>query len=197
MSRCQYVAVGTSPSVIVVRHGETEWSRAGRHTSHTDLALTDVGRAQATAVGSRLAGYDFAEVWSSPMRRATETCALAGFGDRASTVADLCEWDYGEFEGLTTPEIREQAPGWTVFTADTPGGEDAFGVEQRVDRLVVRIRQAGGLVLCFGHGHSLRVLTARWLGLGAVDGHRFVLDPATVSILGYERGEPALLAWNT
>lgn len=188
-------AVRAEPSVIVVRHGETEWSRSGRHTSRTDVALTEVGREQARALGDRLAGRDFVEVWTSPMQRARETCRLAGFDD-PSIESGLCEWDYGDFEGLTTEEIRERVPGWTVFTSDPPGGEDAFAVEQRVDRLVVRIRKAQGLVLCFAHGHLLRVLAARWLGLGAVDGRRLVLDPATVSVLGHERGVPAVLAWN-
>ncbi|MFN8102967.1 MAG: histidine phosphatase family protein [Acidimicrobiia bacterium] len=189
-------AVVANARVVVVRHGETEWSRAGRHTSRTDVDLTDVGREQARAVGGRLSGYEFAEVWTSPMRRARETCRLAGF-DRPVVERDLCEWDYGDFEGLTTAEIREGVPGWTVFTSDPPGGEDGFAVEQRVDRLVTRIRRSPGLVLCVAHGHLLRVLAARWLGLGAVDGCRFVLDPATLSVLGDERGVPAVLAWNS
>lgn len=183
-------------AAVLVRHGETEWSAAGRHTSHTDVALTDAGRGQATALADALGGVEVVDVLTSPLERARETCRLAGFGDRASVDADLSEWDYGEYEGLTTAEIRETAPGWSVFTAPCPGGEQAFDVEQRADRLVVRIRAAPGPVLCFGHGHMLRVLAARWLGLGAVDGRRLVLDPATVSVLGDERGVPALLTWN-
>lgn len=186
----------TTASAILVRHGETEWSVAGRHTSRTDIPLTDEGRRQAAGLAGALSGLEVDKVLTSPMQRARETCRLAGFGDGAAVEADLCEWNYGDFEGLTTAEIREQTPGWSVFTAGCPNGEMAFDVEQRADRLVVGIRAAPGPVLCFGHGHFLRVLAARWVGLGAVDGRRLVLDPATVSVLGYERGVPALLAWN-
>lgn len=190
------VAVSTQAAAILLRHGQTTWSADGRHTSSTDVSLTATGRAQAAGLGERLTGYDLSEVLTSPMQRARETCRLAGLADVAEVVEDLREWDYGEYEGLTTPEIRRIEPGWTVFTSACPGGEDAFAVEQRADRLVARIRAAPGLVACFAHGHFLRVLTARWLGLGAVDGRRFVLDPATISILGTERGVPAVLAWN-
>lgn len=188
--------VPTEAAAILVRHGQTQWSATGRHTSTTDVDLTETGRAQAAALVGRLASYDVTAVLTSPMRRARETCRLAGLDTAAEVTDDLREWDYGDYEGLTTPEIREREPGWTVFTSGCPGGEDAFAVEQRADRLVVRIRTAPGAVVCFAHGHFLRVLAARWLGLGAVDGRRFVLDPATISVIGYERGVPAVLAWN-
>lgn len=188
--------VSTKAAAILVRHGQTEWSTTGRHTSSTDIGLTGTGRAQAAELAGKLGRYDLAAVLTSPMQRARETCRLAGLDIAAEVTEDLREWDYGDYEGLTTPEIRERDPGWTVFTAGCPGGEDAFDVEQRADRLVARIRAAPGPVACFAHGHFLRVLTARWLGLGAVDGRRFVLDPATVSILGTERGVPVVLAWN-
>lgn len=190
------VAVPTRAAAILVRHGQTQWSATGRHTSSTDVDLTDVGRAEATALAGRLEPYHPDRVFTSPMRRARETCRLAGLDAAAEVTDDLREWDYGDYEGLTTPEIRERDPGWTVFTAGCPGGEDAFAVEQRADRLVVRIRSGPGVAACFAHGHFLRVLAARWLGLGAVDGRRLVLDPATISVIGYERGVPAILAWN-
>lgn len=189
--------VPTTPSAILVRHGETEWSATGRHTSSTDVALTARGRRQAGELRDVLAGVEAAEVLTSPLQRASESCRLAGFGERAVVEPDLREWEYGDYEGLTTPEIRDRAPGWSVFTAGCPGGENAFEVEQRADRLVARLRASQGIVLCFGHGHMLRVLAARWLGLGAVDGRRLALDPASVSVLGDERGVPALLTWNS
>lgn len=184
---------------VVVRHGETEWSRTGRHTGTTDLALTPAGERAAGELRSALEGWRFALVLTSPLRRAADTARLAGYGDVAEVEALLAEWDYGDYEGLTTPEIRESVPAWTVWTHPTPGGETDVEVGGRADRVLERVRAvvaSGGDVLLVAHGHLLRVLAARWLGLAAADGRMLVLDPATVSVLGYERDVPALLRWN-
>jgi broad specificity phosphatase PhoE len=180
--------------VWLVRHGETEWSRDHRHTSTTDLPLTDKG----TWVARSLAGAldrDFALVLTSPRRRALETAELAGHRD-AEVDDDLAEWAYGEYEGVTTDEIRQQVPDWTVWTHTSPGGESAAEVSERLDRVAARLRGAEGDALVFGHAHALRALTARWLGLPVADGRLFRLDTATVSVLGYERETPVVLRWN-
>jgi probable phosphoglycerate mutase len=188
--------VSTSPEVLLVRHGETEWSRAGRHTGRTDLPLTEEGRADAARLGDRLRGRAFALVLTSPLRRAVETCAIAGFGDRAERDADLREWDYGDYEGRTTAEIRAEHPRWTLWWDGTPGGETATDVGARADRVLERVRAADGDVLLIAHGHLLRVLTARWLGLSPTEGRLFALDPATLSVLGYEREAAVIRRWN-
>ena len=182
--------------VWLVRHGETEWSRSGRHTSTTDLPLLPDGERVARGLRDRLAGREFALVLTSPRERARRTADLAGFVD-AEVDADLVEWTYGDYEGVTTPEIRRTVPGWTVWSAPCPGGESAEQVSTRLDRVVARARDAGGPVLLFGHGHALRVLTARWLDLPATDGRLFRLDTATVSVLGHERESPVVLRWNS
>jgi len=182
--------------VVLVRHGETEWSRAGKHTGRTDVPLTDLGRDQARAVGEALRGRDFALVLTSPLERAAETCRLAGFGDRAEKRDELMEWDYGAFEGQTTPEIREQHPGWLVWDGVLPGGETLDAVAARADRVIAEIRSAPGDVLLFAHGHVLRVLGARWLGLEPGAGRLLALDPATLSALGYEHETAVLRLWN-
>jgi len=191
--------------LVVVRHGQTAWSRTGRHTGTTDLPLEEEGRVQAQALGSRLAGHRFAEVLVSPLRRARQTCALAGFGEAATVVDDLAEWDYGEYEGLTTDEIRSRRPGWTIWRDGVPGGETLADVAARADRVVARVRALGERpdgpggtvdVLAFAHAHILRVLTARWLGESSTFGARLVLGPAAPSVLGAERETPALLRWN-
>lgn len=179
----------------LVRHGETEWSRAGRHTSHTDLPLTSAGEAAARALGGRLAETTFDLVLTSPMTRARRTAELAGF-EYAEVDKDLAEWDYGDYEGLTTPEIRASVPGWTVWTHPSKGGEAADEVAVRLDRVVARVRALGGRVLAFGHGHASRTLAARWLGLEVADGRLLKLDPATVSVLGWEHENPAVARWN-
>ncbi|HVL53103.1 MAG TPA: histidine phosphatase family protein [Vitreimonas sp.] len=184
------------PRAWLVRHGETEWSLSGQHTGRTDVALTDAGETQARVLGSRLAGHAFALALSSPMRRALDTARLAGFGDRTVVDPDLCEWNYGEYEGITTAQIRETVPGWTVWTHPIPGGESRDEVENRVDRAVERIRAADGDVAVFAHGHILRVLAARWIGLRAADGRRLSLRTATVSVLGWERETPVIDRWN-
>ncbi|GAA2145974.1 acid phosphatase [Nocardioides koreensis] len=182
--------------VWLVRHGETEWSRSGRHTSTTDLPLLPDGERVARGLRDRLCDREFALVLTSPRERARRTADLAGFAD-AEVDADLVEWTYGEYEGVTTEEIRRTVPGWTVWSAPCPGGESAEEVSARLDRVVARARGAGGPVLVFGHGHALRVLTARWLDLPATDGRLFRLDTATVSVLGHERESPVVLRWNS
>lgn len=180
----------------LVRHGPTEWSRAGRHTSVTDLPLLVDGEQDAVAAGKRLAEVDFAQVLTSPRARARRTAELAGFAD-AEVDEDLVEWAYGDYEGLTTPEIRASVPGWTVWTHPSPGGESAEQVAARLDRVVARARSVEGRTLAFAHGHSLRVLAARWLGLAPSEGRLLRLDTATVSVLGFERETPVVLRWNS
>jgi broad specificity phosphatase PhoE len=181
--------------VVLVRHGETEWSRSGRHTGTTDLELTPAGRAAAERLGPVLADWSFSLALTSPLRRARDTAALAGFGS-AEVEPDLVEWTYGDYEGLTTPQIRESVPGWTVWTHPSPGGESAAEIGGRVDRVISRVREVDGPVLLVAHGHVLRVLVARWLGMPSREGRSFVLDPATVSVLGWERETPAVRRWN-
>ena len=180
----------------LVRHGETEWSRDGKHTSTTDLDLTEKGVDVARTLRDRLAETSFDLVLSSPRTRAVRTAELAGFAD-IETDEDLVEWDYGDYEGVTTAEIRETVPGWTVWTHPTPGGETAEQVTERLDRVVAKVREAGERVLVFGHGHSLRALTARWIEQPVDEGRFFKLDTATVSTLGYERDFPVVLRWNS
>lgn len=180
----------------VVRHGPTEWSVAGRHTSTTDLPLLPEGEAAARSLSDRLAGVDFAQVLTSPRTRARRTAELAGFAD-AAVDDDLVEWAYGDYEGITTDEIRRADPGWTVWTHPSPGGESAEEVQRRLDRVVARVRATEGRTLAFGHGHALRALAARWLGLPVTDGRHFRLDTATISVLGYEHESPVLLRWNS
>jgi broad specificity phosphatase PhoE len=180
----------------LVRHGETEWSRDGRHTSVTDLELTERGVEVARTLRERLSAYEFDLVLSSPRQRAVRTAELAGFAD-VEVDEDLAEWHYGDYEGTSTAEIRETVPGWTVWTHPTPGGETAEQVELRLDRVVSRVREAGERVLVFGHGHSLRALAARWIEQPVTDGRFFRLDTATLSTLGYERDVPVVLRWNS
>ncbi len=182
--------------VVFVRHGETEWSRSGRHTGRTEIPLTGHGREQAEAVGSALRNRRFAVVLTSPLGRALETCRLAGFGERAVQRDELMEWDYGAYEGRTTTEIREERPGWTLWDDGVPDGETGAQVGERVDRVIAEIRSVEGDALLFAHGHVLRVLAARWLGLEPDAGRLFALDPATLSTLGYERETPVIRLWN-
>jgi probable phosphoglycerate mutase len=184
------------PELWLVRHGETEWSRLGRHTGRTDIALTEAGHAQAAAVARKLSGHDFALVLSSPLTRALDTARLAGFGGRVETADDLMEWDYGDDEGRTTPEIRHERPGWTIWRDGPSGGETADHVANRVDRVIARVRRADGDVLVFAHGHVLRVLAARWLGEPATEGRLYALSTATVSVLGWERETAVIERWN-
>jgi probable phosphoglycerate mutase len=182
--------------LYLVRHGATEWSVNGRHTGTTDLPLLPEGEETARSLAPRLADIDFALVLTSPRQRARRTAELAGF-PHAVVDADLAEWDYGEYEGVTTPEIREKDPGWTVWNGVTPGGETPDDVCVRLDRVIERVRSAEGHVLAFGHGHALRALAARWLGLSATEGRLLKLDTATLSVLGFEREQPVVLRWNS
>jgi len=185
-----------SSSLWLVRHGETAWSRDGRHTSVTEVELTEAGAQAARDVGPRLAGHAFRLVLTSPRLRARQTAELAGFRD-AIVDDGLAEWAYGEYEGITTAEIRQTVPGWTVWSHPAPGGETAAEVQLRLDRVIDRVRAAEGDVLLFGHSHALRALTARWLGQPVADGRLYRLDTATVSVLGYERETPVIVRWNT
>ncbi len=185
-----------SQRIIVVRHGETEWSRDKRHTGRTDLPLTAEGREQALALIARLSGLSFAAVFVSPLRRARETCELAGFADRAIVDPDLVEWDYGEYEGMTGAEIQERRPGWTLFRDGVIGGETIDDVAARAERVLTRVRAIDGNVLLFGHGHQLRILTARWLDFPAAAAQHLQLATASPSTLGYEHDWTALLSWN-
>ena len=183
-------------SVFILRHGETEWSLSGQHTGRTDIPLTENGRRVARLLQPVLAKESFALVLTSPLQRARETCKLAGLGDRAEVEPDLVEWNYGAYEGLTPAQIHEQAPGWMLFDDGCPEGEKAEEVGGRADRVIAKVRATQGDVALFAHGHILRVLAARWLGLPASGGQHFLLDTATVSVFGYYRGVPAIKRWN-
>ena len=187
------------PSEIwLVRHGETEWSRSGQHTSHTDLPLTPEGEKQAASLKRMLGGHLFALVLASPMQRAVETCRLVGLTPEITfeTTNDLLEWDYGDYEGLTTPEIQTRVPGWTVWTGAAPHGETVEQVAARADRVIARALSAKGDVALFGHGHLLRILAARWIGLDPSGGRLLALSTASLSVLGYERDTHVLRLWN-
>ncbi|MDQ1694996.1 MAG: hypothetical protein QOJ03_349 [Frankiaceae bacterium] len=183
--------------VWLLRHGETEWSASGRHTGTTDIPLTERGEAAARGLGDRLAGHEFARVLTSPLKRARDTCTLAGLGDAAEVVDDLREWDYGDYEGRTTASIREEHPGWTVWADGCPAGESADDVGARADRVIADLRGSGGPVAVFAHGHLLRVLAARWSGLPARAGAVLALDTAALSVLGWEREQPVIRRWNS
>jgi broad specificity phosphatase PhoE len=187
---------GDGPTIVLVRHGATEWSAAGKHTGRTDVPLSDAGRHDADRLRERLAGYDFAAVLCSPLGRARETCERAGLGDRAEVADDLREFDYGDYEGRTTPEIREERPGWSVWRDGSPGGERPDDVGERADRAIARVLEAGGDVAVFAHGHLLRVLGARWVELPAAYGGHLALGTGAVCELGYERERRAIWLWN-
>jgi probable phosphoglycerate mutase len=182
--------------IVVVRHGETDWSLSGQHTSRTDLALTDDGRKRAEALPDLLSRYSFSLVLSSPLRRALETCEIAGFGDVVDLDDDLREWDYGEYEGLTTPQIRETHPDWNLWRDGCPGGESPPQVGTRADRVLARLASADGDALAFAHGHILRVVTARWAEMEVAEGARFKLGAGAIGVLGHERETRAIEHWN-
>lgn len=186
------------PEITLVRHGETEWSASRKHTGRTDIPLTAKGEEAARRLGDGLRDKSFAAVWSSPSARARRTAELAGFGAVAETKPDLAEWDYGAYEGLKTVEILRERPGWSLFRDGCPKGESVAEAGARADRMVAALREVGGNVLVFSSAHFLRTLTARWLGLPAASGALFVLDTASVSVLGYEHDltEPVLRRWN-
>ena len=180
--------------LVLVRHGQTEWSLSGRHTSTTDIPLTERGREAAGALRERLAGREFALVLASPRIRARETARLAGYTPEIEP--DLAEVDYGDYEGRTTPEIRAERPGWSLWTDGSPGGETMAQAGERADRVIARALAADGDVAVFAHGHILRVLAARWIDLPAEHGGSFALDTAAVSVLGFERERRVIGAWN-
>jgi len=185
-----------NPEIYLARHGETEWSLNGRHTGMTDIPLTENGRRHAKALGARLAGREFAAVFTSPLSRAADTCRLAGLEDGAIERDELLEWGYGEYEGLTTVKIRETVPGWTVWSHETPGGETPAQVGARCDAMIEDLLQIDGDVACFGHGHLLRVLGARWIGVAPEKGANLALSTGTLSVLGWERVNRTLELWN-
>ncbi len=185
------------PLLSIVRHGATEWSVSGQHTGRTNIPLLPEGELQARATGKLLSDIDFSLVLCSPLERAQRTCELAGLREQAVLEDDLYEWDYGDYEGLTTAKIRETEPGWTIWNGPCPNGETIEQVSARADRVIARVRAQSGNAIVFAHGHILRVLTARWCELAPIEGQRFVLDPATLSLLGWERETPAVLRWNS
>ena len=182
--------------MFAIRHGATAWSLTGQHTGTTDIPLTDNGRRLAERMRPVLARNAFDLVLCSPLQRARETCELAGFGDKAVIDSDLVEWNYGDYEGLTPKQIDEVASGWLIFRDGCPGGEGPEQVGARVDRVIARSRSVGGDIAVFAHGHVLRVLVARWIGLPAGGGQHFLLDTGTLCILGYYREIPAVRIWN-
>ena len=188
----------TLPVIYLARHGETAWSLTGQHTGLTDLPLSEQGEREARRLGERLRGMTFARVFTSPLQRATRTCELAGFQARAEVDRDLVEWNYGQYEGLRSAEIRVERPDWSLFRDGCPGGESPDQVAARADRVVSRVREVAGDVLLFSSGHILRMLAARWLGLEPRTGRYFLLSTASLSALGYEhgRGQPVIRLWN-
>jgi broad specificity phosphatase PhoE len=182
--------------LVLARHGETEWSASGRHTGRTDLPLTEEGRRRARSLANRLRGCSFALVLTSPLRRAIETCELAGLAGIAQIREDLHEWDYGDYEGITTHEIQERRPGWSLWRDGCPNGETAADVGARADRVVAEVRDVDADSIAFGHGHMLRVLAARWLRLPPEDGALFALDTGALCVLGYEHDLPVIARWN-
>ena len=185
-----------SPEIYLVRHGQTEWSLSGQHTGTTDIPLTEQGVKHAEALGERLRGHSFGAVYSSPLSRAIETCRLVGLGDQVVERPDLVEWNYGEYEGLTTKKIRETVPGWTIWSHPTPGAETAAEIGARVDGVVEDLAASESDAAVFAHGHVLRVLGARWIGLPPEGGALLALSTATLSILGWERENRVIRLWN-
>lgn len=186
----------SGPQIILVRHGETEWSKNGKHTSFSDIPLTLEGERQAASLKKELADWDFKLVLCSPRARAKRTCELADLLEHAEITDDLSEWNYGEYEGITTKEIRKTDPTWTVFTSPTPGGETPDQVAERCDRVIARAKSVNEDVVLFAHSHVLRVLIARWLELSPVEGRHFVLQTGTLNILSYEHESTVLISLN-
>jgi probable phosphoglycerate mutase len=189
----------TLPEIYLARHGNTAWTASGQHTGLSDLPLTPNGERNALRLGERLKGMTFAKVFTSPLQRASRTCELAGFGAVAETDPDLVEWDYGQYEGLTSAEILRKRPDWQLFRDGAPGGESPEQIGERAARVVERVRAVAGNVLIFSSGHFIRVLTARWLGLApATGGKYFLLSPASLSALSYEHNfsQPVIRLWN-
>jgi broad specificity phosphatase PhoE len=186
---------GSGGEAVLVRHAETDWSRDGRHTGRSDIPLTERGRAAARALAPRLR-RSFELVLVSPSLRARETCELCGLGERAEVREDLFEWDYGEYEGLTTAQIQERRPGWSLWRDGCPGGESASAVGARADRVIAELGAVEGAAAVFSHGHMLRVLGARWIALEPTGGARLGLATGAICVLGHERATPILTRWN-
>ena len=187
------------PRIYLIRHGETEWSLSGQHTSRTDIPLTAHGEDGARKLGLRLRGIHFARVLTSPRQRARRTCELAGLGSVAEIEPDLTEWDYGDYEGLRSAEIRKARPDWNLFRDGCPNGESPGQISHRTDRLIARLRALDGNVALFSHGHFGRVMAARWIGLPVIEAQRFLLDTASLNILGYDYDRvesPVIALWN-
>ncbi|MDX6664361.1 MAG: hypothetical protein QOG68_567 [Solirubrobacteraceae bacterium] len=180
----------------LIRHAETEWSASGRHTGRTDVPLTEAGREGARALRERLAGRAWAAVWTSPLSRARETCELAGLGDHAVVREDLLEWDYGEYEGITTAQIRAERPDWYLWADGCPGGESPAAAAARADGVVADLVAADGAVAVFAHGHILRMVAGRWIEMAADGGGHLALATGSISILGFEREVRVLRRWN-
>jgi len=189
-------ANNSHPEIWLIRHGETEWTLSGAHTGRTDIPLTPAGERQAAEIGRYLTGRPFALVLTSPLRRARDTCRLAGYGGVAQIEPDLSEWDYGAYEGRTSAQIQKEVPGWTIWTSPVPQGETIQQVAARATRVIERAGKGGGDVALFAHGHLLRVLTACWLGLPPGAGKLFALGTASLSVLGYERETRVIARWN-
>lgn len=187
---------GARSDIWLIRHGQTEWSLSGAHTGRTDIPLTPDGELQAAKIGEYLAGRSFALVLTSPLQRARKTCDLAGYGGSAQIDPDLCEWNYGDYEGLTSTQIQVRVPGWTIWTGGVPKGETIEQVAARATRVIGRAVQAGGDVALFAHGHVLRILATCWLGIAPTDGKYLALDTASVSVLGYEHETHVISHWN-
>ena len=188
--------MASTQSIWLLRHGATEWSRNGRHTGSSDIPLLPEGEEEARALAPLLAGEHFARVWSSPLQRARRTCELAGLGDQADVMEGLREWDYGIYEGITTAEIRQSVPGWSVWSHGCPQGEDAAAVTRRCQEVIEQVVAIDGDVALFAHGHILRSLAGTWIGQGAIGGKHLILGTATTSVLGFERENRALKRWN-
>lgn len=197
MERCGEMSESL-PKIYLARHGETEWSVTGRHTGLTDLPLTTVGERNAQSLGRRLQGLSFVKVLTSPLQRARRTCELAGFGPRAEIEPDVVEWNYGDYEGRRTVDIRQERPGWSLFGNGCPHGESVQDVAIRADRVIARLRAVTGDVIVFSHRHFLSVLGARWVGFPAVEGHALFLGTASLSIVSYQPtlDEPVIWLWN-
>lgn len=187
---------GAQNEIWLIRHGETEWSRSGRHTGRTDVPLTEPGAREAAVIRRRLGDRRFSLVLSSPLIRAWETCRLAGYGDVAVKTDDLLEWDYGAYEGRTAAEIREELPGWSIWTDGVPGGETAEQVATRARRVIDQAAQTAGDVALFAHGHVLRILAACWVGLPPHEGRLLALGTAGIGVLGWENGDRVIRTWN-
>lgn len=186
-----------SKNIYLIRHGETEWTNSGQHTGVTDIGLTDNGKTQAEALGKRLKGHAFESILCSPLKRAVATCEAAGLFKHAKLEEGLKEWNYGDYEGKTTDEIWKKDPHWNIFSNGAPHGETVVDIEERASRLLFQIAPIHGDIALFSHGHFLRVLTAKWLGLHASDGRLFYLSPGSISILGFERSTQVIKLWNT